>query len=141
MTSIGVKYFTINPLLSKKAKSTQLRKVKTDAADAWHFAEMYSRGDAEPHRNWDTCNMELQHVTRQHEFLTLLYIQTKLNVSALLDQLFPSYEEVFYDLFSATAIVMLQACLSGQDQEWEEAIRKHAGKSRSESWIRKKMSI
>lgn len=139
LTSIGVKHFIINPLLSKRAKSAQLRKVKTDAADAWHLAEMYYRGDVEPHRNWDECYTELQHVTRQHEFITSLYVQAKLNMRALLDQVFPTFESVFYNLFSVTALATLQICLSGQDQEWEEAIRKQAGKSRSTSWIRTKV--
>ncbi|WP_276358474.1 IS110 family transposase [Cohnella caldifontis] len=139
LTSIGVKHFIINPLLSKRAKSAQLRKVKTDAADAWHLAEIYYRGDVGPHRSWDECYTELQHVTRQHEFITSLYVQAKLNIRALLDQVFPSFETVFYDLFSVTALATLQICLSGQDQEWEEVIRKQAGKSRSTSWIRTKV--
>lgn len=139
LTRIGVKHFIINPLLSKRAKSAQLRKVKTDAADAWHLAEMYYRGDVEPHRSWDECYMELQHVTRQHEFITSLYVQAKLNMRALLDQVFPTFESVFYDLFSVTALATLQICLSGQDQGWEEVIREQAGKSRSTSWIRTKV--
>lgn len=139
LTSIGVKYFIINPLLSKRAKSAQLRKVKTDAADAWHLAEMYYRGDVGSHRNWEACYTELQHITRQHEFVTSLYVQAKLNMRALLDQVFPTYEDVFYDLFSTTALHTLQACLCDQNQEWKEIVRKHADKSRSESWIRTKV--
>jgi len=49
-----------------------LRKVKTDEADAWSLAEMFYRGDALPHRIWDESYMELQHATRQHEFVTSL---------------------------------------------------------------------
>lgn len=139
LVSIGVKHFIINPLLSKRTKSAQLRKVKTDAADAWHLAEMYYRGDVEPHRSWEECYMELQHVTRQHEFITSLLVQAKLNMRALLDQVFPAFEDVFSDLFSITALVTLQACLSGKDQEWEKIMRTHAGRSRSQSWIRTKV--
>ncbi|MFE6079477.1 transposase [Paenibacillus sp. NPDC057886] len=49
----GYTYYIVNPLQSKRAKGTQLRKVKTDASDAWHLAEMYYRGDVRPHRTWD----------------------------------------------------------------------------------------
>ncbi|RED52893.1 transposase IS116/IS110/IS902 family protein [Cohnella lupini] len=83
--------------------------------------------------------MELQHVTRQHEFVTSLYVQAKLNMRALLDQVFPTYEHVFSDLYSATALATLQNGLSGQGQEWEEVIRQNAGKSRSSFWIRAKV--
>ncbi|MEK4978633.1 IS110 family transposase [Bacillus sp. FSL K6-6540] len=41
----GYTYYMVNPLQSKRAKRTQLRKVKTDALDDWHLAEMYYRGD------------------------------------------------------------------------------------------------
>ncbi|WP_379136703.1 transposase [Paenibacillus sp. sgz500958] len=40
----GWTYFIVNPLQAKRAKGTQLRKVKTDAADAWHLADMYLPG-------------------------------------------------------------------------------------------------
>ncbi|MFC5700141.1 transposase [Cohnella faecalis] len=76
LTSIGVKHFIINPLLSKRTKSAQLRKVKTDAADTWHLAEMYYRGDVKPHRDWEACFTELQRVTRQHEFITSVLVVT-----------------------------------------------------------------
>ncbi|WP_423804586.1 hypothetical protein [Paenibacillus xylanexedens] len=34
------------------------------------MAEMYYRGDVKPHRNWDETFTELQHLARQHEFVT-----------------------------------------------------------------------
>ncbi|WP_230202505.1 IS110 family transposase [Paenibacillus ihumii] len=60
LSAIKVSYFIVNPLLSKRTKSAQLRKVKTDKADAWHLAEMYYRGDVQPHRSWEECYIELQ---------------------------------------------------------------------------------
>jgi transposase len=60
----GWMYYIVNPLQSKRAKATQLRKVKTDAADACHLAEMYYRGDVKPHRTWNETLTELQHITR-----------------------------------------------------------------------------
>jgi transposase len=35
--------------------------------------------------------IELQHVTRQHEFVTGMFVQAKLNMRALLDQVFTEY--------------------------------------------------
>ncbi|MGC5329008.1 IS110 family transposase, partial [Brevibacillus sp. SYSU BS000544] len=99
----GIRHFIINPLQSKRAKGTQLRKVKTDVTDAWHLAEMYYRGEVEPHRMQEERYTELQYVTRQHEFVTAIYVQAKLNTRALLDQVFPAFENVFSDMFSVTS--------------------------------------
>ncbi|RJG14863.1 IS110 family transposase, partial [Paenibacillus thiaminolyticus] len=136
-----IRHIILNPLQSKRAKGMGLRKVKTDEADAWNLAEMFYRGDALPHRIWDEAYMELQHATRQHEFVTSLYVQAKLNTRALLDQVIPAYEGVFSDLYSATSLEVLQSCLQGQMDEVEiieKVLIKHAGRSRSQSWIREK---
>jgi len=133
-----IKHFIINPLQSKRAKGSKLRKVKTDAMDAWNLAEMYYRGDVKPHRTWDESYTELQHATRQHEFVTSLYVQAKLNARALLDQVFPRYESIFYDLYSVTALKVLQGCLRGNIADAEKAILDIAGKSHSKGWIREK---
>ncbi|WP_231503763.1 IS110 family transposase [Paenibacillus sp. 1-18] len=129
-------YFIVNPLQSKRAKGTQLRKVKTDVADAWHLADMYYRGDVTPHRVWDEAFTELQHVTRQHEFVTGLFVQAKLNARALLDQVFPIYEKAFRDLFSATSLKVLARCLEGKHNDLGQVIQDGGvGKSRSKRWV------
>ncbi|AIQ62044.1 Transposase IS116/IS110/IS902 family protein [compost metagenome] len=135
----GWRYFIVNPLQSKRAKGTQLRKVKTDAADAWHLADMYYRGDVTPHRIWDEAFTELQHVTRQHEFVTGMFVQAKLNTRALLDQVFPGYEKVFRDLFSVTSLKVLARCLEGEPGDLHQIIENSgAGKSRSKRWVQEK---
>lgn len=45
----GYRHFIVNPLQSKRAKGTQLRKVMTDAVDAWHLAEIFYQGDVSNH--------------------------------------------------------------------------------------------
>ncbi|BCG60694.1 IS110 family transposase [Paenibacillus sp. URB8-2] len=134
----GWTYFIVNPLQAKRAKGTQLRKVKTDATDAWHLAEMYYRGDVTAHRTWEEDYLELQHVTRQHEFITGMFVQAKLNMRALLDQVFPGYEKVFRNLFSVTSLYVLARCLEGQTEDLHVVIRKSAGKSHSEKWVEAK---
>jgi len=138
MERSGFCHRVINPLQSKRAKGTQLRKVKTDAADAWHLVDMFYRGDVKSHPKWDEQLTELQHLTRQHEFVTSMYVQAKLNMRALLDQVFPAYEGVFTDLYSKTALCVLQQSLDGIIVT-EETIRKTAGRSDSTTWIREKI--
>lgn len=134
----GWKHFIINPLQSKRAKGTQLRKVKTDAADAWHLAEMYYRGDVKPHRTWEEAYAELQYVTRQHEFVTGMFVQAKLNMRALLEQVFPSYPKLFKDIFSPTSLQVLQRCLEGRIEGIDEILGETTGKARSRKWIAEK---
>ncbi|KTD83838.1 hypothetical protein UQ64_27065 [Paenibacillus etheri] len=134
----GWNYFIVNPLQAKRAKNTQLRKVKTDAADAWHLAEMYYRGDVHPHRTWEEGYTELQHVTRQHEFVTGMFVQAKLNMRALLDQVFPGYEKVFHNLFSVTSLRVLASCLEGQVEDLQGVIQKNVGTSHSKKWAEAK---
>jgi len=134
----GWMHFIVNPLQSKRAKGTQLRKVKTDATDAWHLADMYYRGDIEPHRTWEETFTELQYVTRQHGFVTDMFVQAKLNTRALLDQVFPDYEKTFSDLFSVTSLNVLKRCLGEDIENLVEVIRESVGKSHSKRWVEEK---
>ncbi|WP_144475521.1 transposase, partial [Cytobacillus oceanisediminis] len=46
----GYLLIIINPLISYKAKSSSLRKVKTDAVDAYHLCELYYKEELEPYK-------------------------------------------------------------------------------------------
>lgn len=134
----GIVHYIVNPLLSKRSKSAQLRKLKTDAADASHLAEMYFRGDVKPHRSWASQMTEIQHLTRQHEFMTSQFVQTKLNARALLDQVCPAFESVFRDMYSKTALHVLRYVLL-EETVTEEVIRETAGSSHGKAWIQDKV--
>ncbi|GGH48487.1 IS110 family transposase [Paenibacillus silvae] len=131
-------HYIINPLQAKRSKGTQLRKVKTDAADAWHLAEMYYRGDVKAHREWEESYSELQHLTRQHEFVTAMYVQAKLNSRALLEQVFPDFIGVFCNLYATTSLKVLQRCLENNTENVEGLIQECVGRSHSKRWIAEK---
>lgn len=133
-------HYIVNPLRAKRAKGTQLRKVETDAADAWHLAELYYKGDVVPHREWQESYTELQHLTRQHEFVTGMYVQAKLNSRALMEQVFPDYIGIFHNLFSKTSLKVLKRCLMNQTTDLGEFIRECTGKSHSKVWIEEKVT-
>jgi transposase len=98
----------INPLASQRAKKSQLRKVKTDAVDAFHLGELYYKEEFEPYRQQAIQLLNLKHLTRQHGALTTTYVQTKLQFQAVLDQIFPHYVGVFGNLFSNASLAILQ---------------------------------
>lgn len=65
-------------------------------------------------------------------------MQAKLNSRALLEQVFPTYEQVFYNVFSATSLTVLARCLEGDAEDWNEVIRGSAGRSHSKQWANEK---
>jgi transposase len=101
-------FVVINPILSYQAKkSSSLRKVKTDALDAYALCELFYKEDFEHHRTRGVQLLNLRNLTRQHDAVTGLYIQIKLQFQAILDQVFPEYKGVFGDLHSAVSLKTL----------------------------------
>lgn len=59
--------------------------------------------------------MNLRNLTRQHSNITEMYVQTKLQFQAVLDQLFPEYRGVFGDLYSMASLLILKEYPSSED--------------------------
>jgi hypothetical protein len=85
-------YIIVNPLLSYQAKKSSLRKVKTDEIDAFRLCELFYKEELEPYKKRGILLLNLRNLTRQHETLTGLYVQAKLQFSAILDQVFPEQQ-------------------------------------------------
>ena len=129
----------VNPLVSYRAKSSSLRKVKTDIIDANHLCEMYYKEDLEPYKKRGIQLLNLRNLTRQHENLTGIFVQTKLQFQAVLDQVFPEYRGVFGDLYSVVSLLTLLDYPTSNDvlEAGEETIAtriKDHCKSRSRRW-------
>jgi transposase len=103
----GYLMILINPLVSYRAKSSSLRKVKTDVIDAKHLCELYYKEELEPYKKRGIKLLNLRNLTRQHENITGMYVQTKLQFQAVLDQVFPEYQGVFGDLYSVVSLLTL----------------------------------
>jgi transposase len=98
-------YYLVNPVLSHEAKKASLRKVKTDAIDAFHLGELYYKNeDLKPFQKKSIRMMNLRNLIRQHDSLTGTYVQTKLQFLTILDQVFPEYKKVFGALYSPTSL-------------------------------------
>lgn len=105
----------VNPLVSYRAKSSSLRKVKTDPIDARHLCELYYKEDLEPYKKRGIQLLNLRNLTRQHENVTGNYVQTKLLFQSILDQVFPEYRGVFGDLHSIVSLKTLLEYPSSED--------------------------
>lgn len=84
-------YIVVNPLISHRAKSSSLRKVKTNAVDAYHLCELFYKEELEPYKKRGIQLLNLRNLTRQQESITEVAAQTKVQLHTLLDQIFPEY--------------------------------------------------
>src|SRR3954453_22168863 len=135
----GYLLIIVNPLISYRAKSSSLRKVKTDIIDAHHLCELYYKEDLEPYKQRGIQLLNLRNLTRQHENITGMFVQTKLQFQAVLDQVFPEYCGVFGTLYSNVSLLTLQAFPTSEEvlEAGEEKIAnkiKELCKSRSQQW-------
>jgi transposase len=111
----GYLLIIVNPLISYRAKSSSLRKVKTDIIDANHLCQLYYKEDLEPYKKRGIQLLNLRNLTRQHENITGIYVQTKLQFQAVLDQIFPEYRGVFGDLYSVVSLLTLLEYPTSED--------------------------
>lgn len=132
-------YILVNPLIAHQAKKSSLRKVKTDALDAYHLCELYYKEEFEPYKRRGVQLLNLRNLTRQHESITGLYVQMKLQFQAVLDQVFPEFRGVFGDLYSKVSLHVLsefptaQTVLDVPERELAERVAELCP-SRSARW-------
>ena len=87
--------------------------------------------------------LNLRNLTRQHENITGVMIQTKLQFQAVLEQVFPEYKGVFGDLYSVVSLLTLsefpssEGILSASEEIITDKINGLC-KSRSSRWAKEK---
>ena len=132
-------YILINPLISHRAKGSSLRKVKTDAVDAYHLCELYYKEDLEPYKKRGIQLMNLRNLTRLRETVAGTAAKTKIQFHTIVDQVFPEYVGVFGSLYSKVSLLTLlsfptsKAVLSTSEQELAKKINSLC-KNRSDRW-------
>jgi transposase len=135
----GILYILLNPIISYQAKKTSLRKVKTDAIDAYQLCVLYYKEDLEPHKIRGIQLLDLRNLSRQQEIVTNMYVEAKLQFHTILDQVFPEYRKVFGDLYSKVSLLMLkeyptsEAVLTAGESRLAESVIEFCS-SRSGEW-------
>ncbi|WP_240548541.1 IS110 family transposase [Paenibacillus lignilyticus] len=133
-------YIVINPLISHNAKKNNLRRLKMVAADALLLGTLFYKEEFEPFKKRGQHLMNLRYLTRQHESLTGMYVQVKLQFHAILDQVFPEYHGVFGDLYSKVSLRFLdlhptsKAILDMAEKEITATIQRFPGRGKSGLW-------
>ncbi|MDQ0269583.1 IS110 family transposase [Cytobacillus purgationiresistens] len=72
-------------------KAIELRKVKTDAFDAYQLGILYYKEEFEPHNTRELQLLNLRNLARQQEIITNMHVEAKLNFHTILGQVFPEY--------------------------------------------------
>jgi hypothetical protein len=105
LVGYGHAYVLLNPLIPHQAKqSASLRKVKTDAADAYRLGALFYKEELAPARQRGRQLLDLRQLTRQREAVTGLFVQIKLQFQSVLDAVFPEYRTVFGYLCSQVSL-------------------------------------
>ncbi|WP_340372091.1 IS110 family transposase [Peribacillus sp. FSL E2-0218] len=135
----GIPYILLNPIISYQAKKSSLRKVKTDAIDAYQLCVLYYKEDLEPHKVRGIQLLDLRNLSRQQEIVTNMYVEAKLQFHTILDQVFPEYRKVFGDLYSRVSLLILkeyptsEAVLAAGESKLAESVIEFCP-SRSGQW-------
>jgi len=140
-------FIVINPLFSNRLRKSQLRKVKTDAADAYLLGELYYKEEFEPFKKRSVQLLNLRYLTRQYESLSKMCVQTKLQFQAVLDQVFPAYKGVFGAMYSGISLRFLSefptsySVLKTDEETLHAKIKEMLStkRGRSEAWIEERV--
>jgi transposase len=136
-------YIVINPLISNRLRKSNLRKVKTDAADAYLLGELYYKEEFESFKKRGVQLLNLRYLTRQYESLSKMCVQTKLQFQAVLDQVFPAYKGVFGAMYSSISLRFLNEfptsylVLQTEEETLKSKIKEllSSRRGRSEDWV------
>ena len=105
----GFPVVVLNPILTHQLKTKAIRKVKTDAIDAARIAQAYYLGNGSPAVPLENTLTELRTLTRQHRHLNDLFTNVQLHFQAVLDLIFPGYDQLFSHTCCSTSLRILSA--------------------------------
>lgn len=113
---LGFTLHVINPIQTDAMRHvTTIRKSKTDIIDCELIAQTIRFGQFSVTRVADEDMIALRQLTRFHFSLVDSVSEVKLQVIALLDQLFPEYQALFSDTFGKTSVELLLSHTTPED--------------------------
>lgn len=97
----------INPLQSDALRNLYIRQTKTDTQDAFLIAEVLRFGQCRPTTLADETLIALRQLSRFRFHLVDTLADAKRRALALLDQVFPEYDQYFSDVFGKASSALL----------------------------------
>ena len=99
--------YTINPIQSDAFRGLFIRQAKTDPIDAVIIAEVIRFGKYSSTHFPQHKILDLREMYRNRLYMVDFVSDLKRKITALIDQVFPEYEEIFSDIFLVSSIEVL----------------------------------
>lgn len=106
------KIHVINPLQSDALRNLYIRKTKTDSVDSKIIADVIRIGQYSETQLADDKIISLRDLSRQRFFLVDMASDLKRKIIAMMDRIFPEYQDFFSDMFGRTSIQVMKECTS-----------------------------
>ena len=114
MQRSGYEASVINPIQSNAIKNINVRKIKNDKIDAHRIALLYRLQAIKPTNIPNQAITCLRALCRQHYDLKNDMVSYANRLTAHLDQVFPGYSKIFYDIIGSTSLTILSCWPSPQ---------------------------
>ena len=98
----------INPLQSDALRNLYIRKTKTDSVDAKIIADVIRIGQYSETQLADENIIALRDLNRQRFYLVDMAADLKRKIIAMMDRIFPEYQDFFSDMFGKTSVQVMK---------------------------------
>jgi transposase len=126
----GFSISVINPIQSDSLRNFNIRQTKTDAVDCFLVAEVIRFGQYTETHLADEDMVALRNLARFRESMVDTCAEYKMQVIAVLDQVFPEYEKLFSNVFGESSKAFLknygtpEQCLEANTKSLATLLRK-----------------
>ena len=104
----GFRLHVINPLQSDALRNLYIRKTKTDSVDAKIIADVIRIGQYSETQLADENIIALRDLNRQRFYLVDMAADLKRKIIAMMDRIFPEYQDFFSDMFGKTSVQIMK---------------------------------
>ena len=106
------KLHVINPLQSDALRNLYIRKTKTDSVDSKIIADVIRIGQYSETQLADDKILSLRDLSRQRFYLVDMASDLKRKIIAMMDRVFPEYQDFFSNMFGKTSVQVMKECTS-----------------------------
>lgn len=105
----------INPIQSNALRNLYIRKTKNDSIDAKLIADVIRTGKYSETPLSDDKIISLRDLCRQRFYLIDMASDLKRKIIAMMDRVFPEYEDFFTDMFGKSSVEVLKECTTPEE--------------------------
>jgi len=111
----GYEVIVVNPIQTDSIKNISVRKVKNDKVDAYRIAILYRLRELKPTNTPVEAILDIRNLCRQYYDISDDCTAYKNKLIAILDELFPGFNDIFGNIASKTALEILSTYPTPED--------------------------